>query len=527
MSGTWTPSGGPTAGNDSFTAASTGSIADGLGGNDTLVGGAGSDILSGSDGDDSIIGGISADLLSGGAGADVISGGSGNDTIEGGPGADLLFGGTNSDLVSYASDTSGVTVDLDGNGNFTVSGGDAAGDTLNSFEHVMGGGGADVLTGTTGANSIFGEGGNDTLRGDDGADTLLGGAGQDSILGEVGADWLDGGDDGDTLLGGAGADTLLGGAGQDSLLGEAASDLLDGGDGNDTLNGGASPDTLLGGDGADLLDGGGSEADLLDFGAGNDSFTYVDGMGPDTLDGGSGADRLVLPNLSAWTVGSGADGFTTYTLAGTTLQVRNWEQVVCFAQGTRIMTARGEVPVERLRAGALVLAADGTPSFRPIRWVGHRMVDVGLHRQPERVAPVLVKAGALGAGVPARDLRVSPDHALFLDGHLVPARLLVNGASILQQNWCRSITYWHVELEVHGLLIAEGAPVESYREDGNRHLFDNAAVAAPFLDLATGSRAPACAPMLEEGPGLARIRARIAGRVSALPPAARSGPAAA
>ena len=83
------------------------------------------------------------------------------------------------------------------------------------------------------------------------------------------------------------------------------------------------------------------------------------------------------------------------------------------------------------------------------------------------------------------------------------------------------------ELEAHGILVAEGAPAESYREDGNRHLFDNAAIAAPFLDLASPATGPACAPVLGEGPALAPIRARIAARISPLRPAARPGPAAA
>jgi len=319
----------------------------------------------------------------------------------------------------------------------------------------------------------------------------------------------------------------LGDTGEDSIFGDGGLDWLEGGDDNDTINGGTGQDSLFGGDGADVLDGGNSGPDLLDFGAGNDSFTYVATMGSETLDGGEGTDRLFLPNLAGWSTVAGSDGFTAYTQGSTTLQVRNFEQVVCFAGGTRIMTARGEVPVERLRVGDSVVTMGDAPGLRPIVWIGHRHVDVARHREPARVAPVLVRAGALDAGVPARDLRVSPEHALFLDGQLVPARLLVNGESILQERWCAPVTYWHVELEAHGILVAEGAPAESYREDGNRHLFDNAAIAAPFLDLAAPAHGAACAPVLEEGPALARIRERIAARVSALPPAALRGPAAA
>ncbi len=490
MSGTWIPAGGPTDGADRFNAAPGGSAADGLAGNDTLVGVGGADTLSGGDDNDSISGGNGDDLLAGGTGDDIISGGAGEDTIEGGAGADLLNGNANGDLVSYASDTSGVTVDLDGNGNFTVQGGDATGDTLNSFSHVLGGSGDDVLTGTGGNNSLLGAGGADTLNGD-------------------------GGDD-----------TLLGGEGTDSLLGGAGLDRLEGGGGNDTLNGGAGQDSLFGGDGADALDGGNAGPDWLDFGEGNDSFTYVATMGSETLDGGAGTDRLFLPNLAGWTTLAGADGFTVFSQGATTLQVRNFEEVVCFAEGTAILTPRGEVPVEALRLGQQVVTLGPSPGLRPIRWIGRRRVEVATHRDPVQVAPVLVRAGALGPGVPQRDLRVSPAHALYIDGCLVPARLLVDGQGIVQERWCLAVTYWHVELDAHGILVAQGAPAESYRDDGNRHLFDNAAIAAPFLDLASPAHGPACAPCVGEGPALDRIKARLAARVSLSRPAARSGRAA-
>ena len=145
--------------------------------------------------------------------------------------------------------------------------------------------------------------------------------------------------------------------------------------------------------------------------------------------------------------------------------------VPCFAAGSRILTASGELPVEAVRAGMLV------PSLthrRPLRvtWVGERRVDCAAHPRPAEVWPVRIAADALAPGVPHRDLLVSPDHAVALpDGRggavLIPARHLVNGATIVQEQ--RDVVcYHHVELEWHGVLVAEGLAAESYLDTGNR-----------------------------------------------------------
>lgn len=196
--------------------------------------------------------------------------------------------------------------------------------------------------------------------------------------------------------------------------------------------------------------------------------------------------------------------------------------VPCFAAGTRIATARGEVLVEDLRVGDLVVVAEAGAPLQPVVWVGHSRVNVAGHRDRAAVAPVLIRAGALAEGVPHRDLRVSPEHAMYLDGRLVPARHLVNGTTVVQELWCPDVTYWHVELPAHGLLVAEGAVSESYFDDGNRQHFDNGGTVALFKDFASERangryRAEACAPVLEDGPALERIRSRIAARAAAVP----------
>ena len=143
------------------------------------------------------------------------------------------------------------------------------------------------------------------------------------------------------------------------------------------------------------------------------------------------------------------------------------ELVACFAEGTRILTLRGETAVESLRIGDLVVSAQGP--VRPVRWLGHRRIDCRRHERPRDVWPVRVRAGAFGPGRPFRDLLLSPDHAVFVDGLLIPIRYLMNGASVAQEN-CDDITYWHVELDRHDVLLAEGLPAESYLDTGNRRL---------------------------------------------------------
>ena len=90
-------------------------------------------------------------------------------------------------------------------------------------------------------------------------------------------------------------------------------------------------------------------------------------------------------------------------------------QFACFASGTRILTRAGEVPVEALRAGQLVIvieAGDAGPA-RPIKWVGWRSLDLATHPAPELTCPVRIRRGAFADGVPQRDLFVSPDHAIW------------------------------------------------------------------------------------------------------------------
>jgi hypothetical protein len=288
----------------------------------------------------------------------------------------------------------------------------------------------------------------------------------------------------------------------------------------------------MGGDGADSLSGGGGR-DLLDFGAGNDRFDWVQGVsgfaGNVTLIGGGGNDTLNLGD--DWVSGPVTDNTWINfqrTDGSSTVYSQGWENVFCFAEGTRIVTPNGEDAVENLRAGDMVLAMrDGQAGFEPLRWVG--FMDVAVPRNAAmaaKSAPILIKAGAIAPGMPARDLRVSPDHAMEVDGHLIPAKHLVNGSSIIQEVWCKRVRYFHLELEAHGLLLSEGTWSESYLDDGNRHAFNNAALTGLFLDFEAGRSKgqydhQACLPVLRQGLKLDEIHGRLALRADELALAAK------
>jgi hypothetical protein len=140
----------------------------------------------------------------------------------------------------------------------------------------------------------------------------------------------------------------------------------------------------------------------------------------------------------------------------------------CFAAGTRILTALGEVRVEELGVGDRVLALSGR--LARIVWLGWT--------QARGVSSVRVRAGAFGDALPARDLVLSPDHAGPIDGVPVPVRHLLNGRTIVQEP-VAEIIYHHVELAAHDIVLADGLPCESYLDTGNRAAFMGRDAMAP------------------------------------------------
>jgi len=211
---------------------------------------------------------------------------------------------------------------------------------------------------------------------------------------------------------------------------------------------------------------------------------------------GPAADASVFPaNLSSLT-------FDTSTFT------------VCFLAGTMVATPAGETPVESLAIGDLVLTGDGR--VVPVRWVGVQTV-VTLFADPLRSFPVRITAGALGEGLPVRDLLVSPDHALMLNDVLVQAGALVNGTTIVRETALpERFTYFHVELDDHSLILAEGVPAETFVDNVTRRRFDNFAEYEALYGETGATIAEIAAPRIKSARQLPHaLRARLAARASA------------
>ncbi len=179
----------------------------------------------------------------------------------------------------------------------------------------------------------------------------------------------------------------------------------------------------------------------------------------------------------------------------------------CFCPGTLIATSDGETPIEHLAIGDTVLTASG--AARPVRWIGRRSYDGAFAARNPALWPVCIRQGALDGALPRRDLWLSPLHALLIEGVLVPAGLLANGVSVVRAKPAAELHYVHIELDSHDVLLAEGAPAESFLDDSSRAIFQNAhEYRALYPDTAL---APAryCAARIEEGDVLARIKRRI------------------
>ena len=184
---------------------------------------------------------------------------------------------------------------------------------------------------------------------------------------------------------------------------------------------------------------------------------------------------------------------------------------VCFAFGTFVRTVQGDVAVESLRVGDFVLNVSGAK--RRIKWLGDRTIDCRNHPSPCEVVPVRIAAHAFSEGSPSRDLFLSPGHPVLVGadgegrgGHLVPIMCLINGTTI-ERVEVDSVTYWHVELDEHDILLAEGLPAESYIDLGSRPWFDCADGALYNPDMAAPGMPGRCRPVAIDGPVVEMERA--------------------
>jgi len=503
-------------------------------GDDLVFGGGGNDDITGGPGDDTLLGEDGDDRLTGGDGDDLLVGDEGNDTIVGGNGNDLVFGGGGDDDIDTSGTTeplpdrgypglypgdSDPFNDRDtvygGDGNDTIRTGDdndliyagAGADSVDAGwddDTVYGGVGNDTIIGNEGRDLIFGEDGDDViyggagpdvpdavnipddagdLRPDNANDTIFGGAGNDTIFGDDdadvlygddGDDLLDGGVDDDQLFGGAGNDTLIGGHGFDQLDGGAGDDSLDGGTGNDTVLGGAGNDTVRVTDGIDVIDTGDDRDTIVLVDGQNSIGTFIDGG-----EGGDDFDTLDLRDAGPRRIAYDSDNPENGTIfwrdadgneIGTT-RFENIERVICFTPGTLIATPRGEIPVEDLREGDRVITRDN--GIQQIRWAGKREMSAADFTLNPHLRPVLIKRGALGNGLPERDMMLSPNHrvlvandstSLYFDERevLVAAKHLVSSQGVMQVQ-SAGTTYHHVLFDRHEVVLSDGAWTESFQ----------------------------------------------------------------
>ena len=237
-----------------------------------------------------------------------------------------------------------------------------------------------------------------------------------------------------------------------------------------------------------------------------DTTSYVDGA----LTIEDGATDLATLALAA---SEYYGGFDLRAGTGDRLEV---VALACFVAGTCLWTERGAVAVETLAVGDLVITADNR--LAPIIWTGLRRIDCGRHRDSTGVLPVRVGAHAFGDGLPSRDLFLSPDHAIFAEGVLIPVKHLIDGV-LIRQVVVAHVTYVHIELAQHQLVLAEGLPVESYLDTGDRAAFSGGPVVALHPewgkgrgDIAMFNDALAYAPLRVMGAEVDRVRARLTER---------------
>lgn len=241
-----------------------------------------------------------------------------------------------------------------------------------------------------------------------------------------------------------------------------------------------------------------STATISGFGSG-DTLAMPGTLSISHSSSSGGATKLTLSNAATLTFAGTISNFQTSTSGGVTDLT-----TLCFCRGTSIRTPKGEVQVEQLAVGDMVTTYDDT--MRVITWIGKGEV-LATRGKRSVATPVIVQKGALAGNVPSRDLRVTKGHSLYIDGVLIPVEFLINHKTIIWDDSARAVELYHIELDSHDVLFANGTPAESYRDDGNRRMFHNAD---------EGQHLPPqepCAPVLTGGPIVDAIWRRLLDRV--------------
>ena len=279
------------------------------------------------------------------------------------------------------------------------------------------------------------------------------------------ANLLFGGDGRDFIVTGAGQDTVDAGDGDDTIV-AGAGDFVDGGEGFDTLII-RNWDDIVERDITRVVD---PETGIVTL---SGTLTYAAPAGPG--DEGEDGDELGDPGPVA---GGGLPGPTPVSGNPSpdsdplTLQFKNINAIVpCFTPGTSIATPEGERLVETLQVGDRIISRDN--GLQEIRWIGARKLDWATLNANTHLRPILIEKGALGNGLPERDMLVSPQHRvlvanertqLYFDEHevLVAAKHLVNHHSI-REVAAPGVTYVHFMCERHEVVLSNGAWTETFQ----------------------------------------------------------------
>jgi hypothetical protein len=185
----------------------------------------------------------------------------------------------------------------------------------------------------------------------------------------------------------------------------------------------------------------------------------------------------------------------------------------CFLKGTKILTAEGERRIEDLAIGDRLPTLFG--GLRPVQWIGRYPRKKSDPAKPwvKEALPVRIARSALGPNLPHADLYVTAAHGLLIDGVLVPAELLINGATITRHEACDAdeLEYFHIKLESHDVVYAEGIAAET--------LLNVEESAVNFADYFRRYGAPAgeearCAPYVHAFGGREELKSRFRSALS-------------